>query len=167
MNRNAAADSATFRRARPGDRDALLALIEQALSPYGLHLEPEGADADVAALAERYPAEPENARSQMWVVESADGEIVGSGGFSPLHGHPDTCEIRKMYLRPELKGRGLGRRLLTRLEERARAAGYRRAWLETNARLAEAIALYRKFGYAEAAEGECCSRCDIKMAKDL
>ena len=54
-----------------------------------------------------------------------------------------------MWVAPEVRGLGLGRRLLGSLESRAAAAGARTARLETNGVLTEAIALYRSAGYRE------------------
>ena len=54
-----------------------------------------------------------------------------------------------MWVAPEVRGLGLGRRLLGSLESRAAAAGARTARLETNGALTEAIALYRSAGYRE------------------
>jgi ribosomal protein S18 acetylase RimI-like enzyme len=54
-----------------------------------------------------------------------------------------------MWVDPSVRGLGVGRRLLTELERRARAAGTRVLRLETNRSLAEAIALYRASGFVE------------------
>ena len=75
-----------------------------------------------------------------------------------LHGEPVGCaavkfladgwgEIKRMWVSPDARGLGVGRRLLTEVEERARAAGCRRARLDTNGSLVEAIAMYRSVGY--------------------
>ncbi len=62
--------------------------------------------------------------------------------------HDDaTCELKRMYVPPEHRTRGLGRLLLAHLEEAAVAAGYQRCILETGTRQPEAIALYRSSGY--------------------
>ncbi len=54
-----------------------------------------------------------------------------------------------MWTAPDLRGMGLGKRLLRYLEDRARAAGVRVLRLETNKALTEAIALYKGAGYTE------------------
>ena len=56
-----------------------------------------------------------------------------------------------MWVAPEARGLGVGRRLLAALEEKARARGYRFARLETHRTLTEARQLYRSSGYTEVA----------------
>ena len=54
-----------------------------------------------------------------------------------------------MYVAPQVRGQGVGRALLTRLEAEARTLGLARLVLETGARQAEAFALYRRAGFTE------------------
>jgi ribosomal protein S18 acetylase RimI-like enzyme len=74
-------------------------------------------------------------------------EAVGCGGLK-LHGD-EPAEIKRMWVSPEARGLGLGRRLLTELEREAIAHGAPVVRLETNRNLTEAIALYRAAGYRE------------------
>lgn len=77
------------------------------------------------------------------------GEPVGCGAVKFL---PDaTAEIKRMWVSPTARGHGLARRILVDLEDRARVAGCRRARLDTNGTLVEAIAMYRSAGYVEVA----------------
>jgi GNAT superfamily N-acetyltransferase len=59
-----------------------------------------------------------------------------------------TAELRRMFVAPEARGRGLSRALLGALEEEARSLGYAFVRLETGDRQPEAIALYVSSGYA-------------------
>jgi GNAT superfamily N-acetyltransferase len=76
-----------------------------------------------------------------------EGEPVGCGAVKFLGDH--VAELKRMWVSPAARGQGLGRRLLVELEDRARAAGCRRAQLDTNGTLVEAIAMYRSLGYVE------------------
>jgi DNA-binding MarR family transcriptional regulator len=73
-------------------------------------------------------------------------EPVGCGAVKHHPGEPS--EIKRMWVAESARGLGLGRRLLTELEARARDSGAPAARLETNRTLVEAIAMYRSAGYA-------------------
>lgn len=62
-----------------------------------------------------------------------------------------TALVKRMWVAPSVRGLGVGRRLLTDLEDRAAAAGAHTIRLETNRALTEAISLYRSTGYDEVA----------------
>jgi GNAT superfamily N-acetyltransferase len=75
-----------------------------------------------------------------------DGEEpLACGGYRRIA--DDTAEIKRMYVRPQARGKGLARLVLARLEESAGAAGYRQLWLETGLAQPEAMALYESSGY--------------------
>jgi GNAT superfamily N-acetyltransferase len=78
-------------------------------------------------------------------------------------------ELKRMYVCPEERGRGVGRALLAALEAEARALGLTRLVLETGVRQAEAIALYRGAGFSDSASfGEYVnSPLSVCMVKDL
>ena len=70
---------------------------------------------------------------------------VGCGALRLLD--DETAEIKRMYVSPDVRGTGLGRRLVAALEAEARALGVRRLVLETGVRQAAALALYRATGF--------------------
>ncbi|HYM97686.1 MAG TPA: GNAT family N-acetyltransferase, partial [Candidatus Sulfotelmatobacter sp.] len=80
-----------------------------------------------------------------FLVARADGRAVGCGAIRRLD--PTTAEIKRMYVEPDLQGRGVGRQILEALEAVARELGTNRLVLETGIYQAEAIALYRKAGF--------------------
>ncbi|TNC27731.1 bifunctional helix-turn-helix transcriptional regulator/GNAT family N-acetyltransferase [Amycolatopsis alkalitolerans] len=82
-----------------------------------------------------------------FLVATLHGEPVGCGGF--LFQDNDSAYLKRMWVAGTVRGLGLGRRLLTELERHAVAGGARRARLETNRVLNEAIGLYRAAGYRE------------------
>ena len=82
-----------------------------------------------------------------YVLLSEDGRDVAGGGFKRLD--DGVCEIKRMFVVPEARSRGLARRLLAEIEAAARDAGYRLARLDTGAEQPHAEALYRSAGYRE------------------
>lgn len=82
-----------------------------------------------------------------FMVMHRDGALVGCGGFK--RDSADAVYLKRMWVAPEARGLGLGKRLLQALEEQARAMGYRKARLETERSLTEAQQLYRSSGYRE------------------
>jgi DNA-binding MarR family transcriptional regulator/GNAT superfamily N-acetyltransferase len=85
--------------------------------------------------------------SGLLLVARRRGRPVGCGALK-FHGR-EAAELKRMWVAPEARGAGLGRRLLRCLEHHAGEAGASVVRLETNGALSEAIALYRKAGYAE------------------
>lgn len=75
------------------------------------------------------------------------GEPVGCGAVKHPTGAP--AQIKRMWIAPEARGLGLGRRLLTTLEDCARDAGAYAARIETNSDLSEALALYATTGWEQ------------------
>jgi GNAT superfamily N-acetyltransferase len=99
---------------------------------------------DAAALPSPSPDElrPPNGA---WVVVRRGEQAVGCGGIRRLDGQ--TGEIKRVYLDPSVRGRGLAARLIGRLEDEGRALGWRRVRLDTGDRQPEALALYLRLGY--------------------
>jgi DNA-binding MarR family transcriptional regulator/GNAT superfamily N-acetyltransferase len=85
----------------------------------------------------------------LFLVASLRQEPVGCGALK-FHGDA-PAELKRMWVSPQVRGLGLGRRLLSELERHAREAGVTVLRLETNRALTEAVALYRRSGYQEVA----------------
>jgi len=80
-----------------------------------------------------------------FVVVDDDGQSRGCGGLRRVD--DAVAEIKRMWLHPSLRGLGLGKRVLARLEEIATDLGYGSVMLDTNAVLTEAISMYESSGY--------------------
>lgn len=84
-----------------------------------------------------------------FLVAYLDGRAVGCGAVRRLDGN--MAEIKRMYVRPEARRRGVAAAVLAELEAEARRLGVAQLVLETGPRQPEAIALYRREGFAETA----------------
>ncbi|HEV8532453.1 MAG TPA: GNAT family N-acetyltransferase [Methylomirabilota bacterium] len=102
-----------------------------------------------------------------FLIASVAGEPVGCGAVRRIEER--TAEIKRMYVNPAERSRGVGRALLAALEAEARGLGMARLVLETGLRQPEAIALYERTGFSRIALfGEYVgSPLSVCMAKDL
>ena len=83
-----------------------------------------------------------------YLVIARDGEVLGGAGFAPLKGSQSSiCELQRMYFRPQVRGLGLGYRLLSECLDRAANAGFDACYAETMAGMARANRLYEKAGF--------------------
>jgi len=100
---------------------------------------------ELAELAERY-APPDG----LLLLAFEDGAPAGCAGLRRMGG--GAAEAKRLFVRPEARGRGAGAALLARLVAEARAAGYRALRLETlPGEMDAAIAMYRRSGFREIA----------------
>ncbi|HEX8745882.1 MAG TPA: GNAT family N-acetyltransferase [Pyrinomonadaceae bacterium] len=132
---------ATIRAATNRDVERIKQLVFDTLREHGLKPDPETTDADLEDIEESYFK-----RGGIFeVLEDTEGNLAGTVGLYALDG--ETCELRKMYFAPKLRGRGLGRRVLERTVENARRLGFKTMRLETASVLEKAIRLYTRFGF--------------------
>ncbi|WP_078325061.1 bifunctional helix-turn-helix transcriptional regulator/GNAT family N-acetyltransferase [Mycobacteroides salmoniphilum] len=90
----------------------------------------------------------------LFLVATLHEEPVGCGGLKLLRnasGIIETAEVKRVWISPNVRGMGLGKRILAELEQRAITHGARTIRLDTNRALTEAIAMYRSAGYGEVA----------------
>ncbi len=130
-----------------------------------------------AELSEQYPEEGAThfrldeeevgAGRGAFLVAYLDTDAVGCGALRTIE--PGIGEIKRMYVAPAARGRGVGRAVLSALEGEARRLGVRRILLETGIRQTVALALYRRAGYWPAPPfGEYVdSPLSVYLAKDL
>ncbi|HTW18673.1 MAG TPA: GNAT family N-acetyltransferase [Mycobacteriales bacterium] len=99
---------------------------------------------------ERDPNHPEDFNpptGRFLVVRDSDGRALGCCAVRLLDA--DTAEVKRMWLAPEIRGRGMGRRLLAAIEQAARDLGARQGKLDTNESLTAAVSLYQRCGWAQ------------------
>lgn len=129
----------------PADNAAVANIIRTVMTEFGavgkgFSIE----DPEVDAMAEAY----EEPRSAYYVVTEND-TVLGCGGIAPLRGGDEnTCELKKMYFMPELRGKGAGSALMSLLEKEARDKNFSIIYLETLERMESANILYKKTGFS-------------------
>jgi putative acetyltransferase len=107
---------------------------------HGINMSYQGVEAELASLPGYYAAP----RGRLLLVREAE-KPAGCGAFRPLN--EKICELKRMYIRPEFRGKGLGRAVAIRLMDEARASGYEIARLDTAVFLREAQSLYHSLGF--------------------
>lgn len=104
------------------------------------------------------------------LIAEYKGEAVGTAGLVPGHGK-GVLELIKMSARTDVQGKGIGRALMEAAIAKSRDMGAAQIWLETNTKLAAALALYRKVGFRELTGDEVTptpyDRCNCQMLLDL
>jgi GNAT superfamily N-acetyltransferase len=106
---------------------------------------PTGFDPDASVSAD--PTELSPPRGRFLVVRVDDGVAVACGGVKLLDRR--TAEVKRMWVHPAHRGRGLGRMLLAALEAAARELGAGEGRLDTNGLLGPALSLYASAGWRE------------------
>jgi putative acetyltransferase len=81
----------------------------------------------------------------VFIVARLDGRPVACGALRPKT--DDVAEVKRMYTEPDVRGRGVARRVLSALEKQARDFGYETIVLETGVRQPEALKVYEAMGY--------------------
>lgn len=141
----AAPDNIAVRVIRQEDNAPLAVIIRQTLKEFGaarpgtVYYDPTTDD-----LFQLFSA----TQGSVYFVAEQDGKLLGGGGIFPSAGLPnDTCELVKMYLLPEARGIGLGRKIIEACIAFAKKSGYKNIYIESMPELKQALKTYEKFGF--------------------
>lgn len=126
----------------PGDVATARALFEEYQQSLGFSLCFQNFDAELASLPGAY-APPEG----RLLLAFAGVEPAGCIALRKIG--EEICEMKRLWVRPAFRGTGLGRRLVERILDEARDAGYRRIRLDTLPSMNAAQALYLSLGFAD------------------
>ncbi len=104
-------------------------------------------------LSDFYLADPD--RRYYYIMTDDDGELIGGIGLAEVDFFEDCCELQKLYLADKAKGKGLGYKLISLIEDKAKELEYKRMYLETHDNLEAAIHIYIKSGFREIEKPDC------------
>jgi putative acetyltransferase len=124
----------------PGDHAAVESLFREYVSSLAEDISFQDFESELAGLPGKY------ARPGGVVLIARDADSP-AGAVAYRMFEPGVCEMKRLYVRPAFRGRGLARDLANELIEDARARGYRTMLLDTLASMCAARSLYRDLGF--------------------
>lgn len=135
---------AIIRRAEfPTDSATVLSIWREFITTSPVNLDYQNNESEFATFTEKYAA-PQSCV----LLAEADGVVVGCVALRQVT--PAICEMKRLYVRPEARGKHLGRELVERLIAEARAVGYREMRLDVQAKFLPARKLYADLGFIPA-----------------
>ncbi|WP_312279143.1 GNAT family N-acetyltransferase [Oscillibacter sp.] len=113
-----------------------------AVPPFASYLQVQHCDAELANLRQKY-GKPDG---RLYLAR-VDGTPAGCAALRRLDG--ESCEVKRLYVRPRFRKKGAGRAMTERLISDAREIGYRQMKLDTLPMLPDALRLFRALGFQE------------------
>lgn len=130
-----------LRPVRDDDAEGLIALIGGIFSEYeGVYLEPDDLDSDLQA----YKTYMDSQGGEGFVIDG-DGKLLACVSYCPIEG--DRFQLKRIYLSKDLRGTGMGLKLLHHVEDLARARGAKTMELWSDTRFTRAHSFYEREGY--------------------
>jgi putative acetyltransferase len=128
----------------PDDLEHVIAILSEYVASPSVSLAFQNYEAEFAALPGKYAA-PDGCLLLAWKGPA----VVGCAALRRVD--ENTCEMKRVYVRPDARGENLGRRLIERILDEARAAGYSRICLDVLPEFAAAQRIYESLGFQTAA----------------
>jgi putative acetyltransferase len=127
----------------PAQIAAVRELFLEYANSLGFSLCFQGFDQELAVLPGDY-APPEG----RLLLATSNSQPTGCVALHKLE--PDICEMKRLYVRPDFRGKGLGRELAEKIIAEARQIGYKNLRLDTvEPKMQTAVAMYRQLGFSE------------------
>lgn len=158
-----------------GEHDHLVcAIIKRVGSEFGAAGEGYGpSDLEVETMSQYY----DDQCASRYFIAKLEGKIVGGGGIAAfdidngsMGSNQNICELRKLFLLPQGRGLGLGKKLAEACLHYAKSKGYTHCYLDTLSNMQAAIMLYEKLGFVhleKPLQGTIHGGCDVWMLKAL
>jgi GNAT superfamily N-acetyltransferase len=128
----------------PDDLEHVIAILSEYVASPSVSLAFQNYEAEFAALPGKYAA-PDGRLLLAWKGPA----VVGCAALRRVDA--STCEMKRVYVRPDARGESLGRRLIERILDEARAAGYARICLDVLPEFSAAQRIYESLGFQPAA----------------
>ncbi len=158
---------AIIRPIQQKDNAQIAAVIRSVLIDFGVpKVGTAYADAALDCMFETY----QKPKAIYFVVET-DGKIIGGAGIAQLDNFEgNVCELQKMYFLPEVRGKGMGAKMMVKCLEKAKELKFEKCYLETMTYMNAAQKLYKQsgFNYIDGSMGNTGHySCPVHMLKDL
>jgi len=150
----------TYRRAQTGDSEPIKRILKTTLAEYNINLPENYSFTDIENLEEDYLKS-----GGEFLVLLREQKIIGFFALRPSGNN--QVELKRLYLKADERGRGLGKHLLNMALKIAKESGYVRIHLETTSKFVEAGALYRKFGFKTNVGATLSQGHEIGLKRDL
>ncbi len=149
-----------IRPAGNSDKKKIAVLIKEVLAEFNLEYDESTSDEDLIDIEASYALNG----GIFLVLENEKNDIIGT---SALYRENDReCVLRKMYLDPQYRNMGLGKKLMEEILAKAVELKFGLVTLETNAGMTAAIRLYEKYGFKKMKDAVISSpRCNVVMTK--
>ncbi|KAL0573672.1 hypothetical protein V5O48_008284 [Marasmius crinis-equi] len=131
----------------PEDREAVATLFTEYANTLAIDLSFQNFSEELEALPGKYAAD--QGGCLFLARRTGSDSAIGCVALRPTS-PPDTCEIKRLYVRSEGRGMSIGKTLLERVIAEAKKLGYKEMLLDTLPGMSEARRLYTKFGFTEA-----------------
>jgi putative acetyltransferase len=133
-----------IRKIRPDDNKVLAEIIRTVMSGFKVDLSGTiVGDPSMHTMYENYLEE-----RAVYFIAELNGRTVGGAGIRALEGSDgNICELQRMFLLPEARGMGTGKKLIVLCLEQAKAFGYKTIYLESHELMVPALSLYRRSGF--------------------
>lgn len=124
----------------PEDREAVLSIFREYVTSTTVSLQFQDYETEFASLPGKYQP-PDGRLLLAWKGE----RVIGCVALRKIV--PGTCEMKRVYVRPEARGSGIGRQLVVQIMDAARLAGYQRICLDVLPEFEAARHIYESIGF--------------------
>ncbi len=167
INISVSKDTIVIREIRSEDNSKIAKAIRSVLIEYGVpKVGTAYEDKALDCMFETY-----DKPKKCYYVVAKGNDILGGAGISPLDNYEgNICELQKMYFMSDVRGKGIGSKMMQKCLEFAKASGFEKCYLETMPYMDDARKLYRKVGFEaiDAPMGDTGHySCSVWMLKDL